>query len=554
MDIIYDYENFVNVVLESTSFDMSKVSKNWIDLYDAYIKICSKYGITPGWLSSGKASGHKGEFARFRFGDDSTFYKMVEELVCVYILQNDAKLFKDNKHLITIEEPQKSISGSYKSIKVTIPKNIIPTFISKRLEKDNGCIDNGDSMQFYITNQTKTSKSGSTGSVGKKMLEPDKIINVSGLFKKNDFVSDVYQGISKSSFSNDIKEALQKILDACIDFGKQNQESNFIDVIEKYSKGVKFEVNGISSDLFTEDDVHNISNDFGEILGPAILMNMLNDCTLKYPTANSKIYDYYITQGDPNEILSYYKISHKSGSGGYPSMLTYFLEIKEKYKDVKDSMDAKMVECFENVIYPMCTYSYVSSLYNVYNKICPEASKTSKFLDDYLFYLNKQKLTFQTTLESGVKGSGVENKNINNAILEKYNEDGEEFIERYKQFLDDIGYRFSMGSKDDAIFLIKEGNIGQRVGTIFVPIELAVKNALQEKYWGLINKLIKEVTSGKQCYSTINFIKSKQVYSIEFKIMNMEDGDYQMRTKGYLTKTSRGLNGFIGAGIISTKK
>lgn len=561
-DSIYSYKDFVNLVLESESndelnlnADFSKVNSKWKDLYFLYDTLCKSYSINPGWLTSGgkaqmRAQDHPLEFIRFRFGDKSTFGEITKSIIERYFLKS-----ADDINNVEISEPEmrKHITGStYESIEITIPINLIKDDVLNKLQSDNKKhykqSSDGNSILLYFTNQNKVSKTGGVTTIVKKMLEPDKILNISSKYNISTLTSNVINGLDNNiKCDNSVKDLLKGIIHNCQKFGNENQKNDIVDIINDFEKGVTFDIENIDCSIINDDDIKNISNDFGEILGPIILLSMLNGGVLKYPSANTSLYDYYISLGDDTDPLSYYKISHKSDKGGAPSLLTYFLEIQSKYNDVKDSLDSNMKECFENVIEPMCMYTYTSALYNIYEKICNDKNVMSFF--NYVFK-TKNVVDFNSARESS-SASAKENKHIAESILNKFNENKEEYLEKYENFIKDINYTFKKGTIEDAIYLIENGDNGQKVGTIFVPIELAVKREIQNKYWDIINKLIGDIATGKQCYATLKLQKSTNKMTLNFKLVHMKGGNYEMRTKGYLTKSSRGLNGNIGVGLIA---
>lgn len=264
-----------------------------------------------------RASKHTHEFMRGYFGDDedSAIDNIKQMLSAAGIdtlnLEFEYGMFRD-------------ASGKYNAAKITSKENINNSEYGFKLNK---------SGYLYIINTSLGSSK-----IRKKSLTPDNLgLTQSKYSNKEDIVKDVISGL-KAKGLEEYQGAIISICD-CITGGAKN-----LTLDEILNHTISYTTNASVIGDLTKEDFNNLANDFGEVLGPMMLMDKLKgDVVLSYPTgSNAKLFDYCIN----DEIW----ISAKAGKGAVPSSVDTMKAVQSLYE--KGNIEATGVEkdFLENIV------------------------------------------------------------------------------------------------------------------------------------------------------------------------------------------------------------
>lgn len=221
----------------------------------------------------------------------------------------------NDTNTITTYEDVGVASGEYNAVKVTATK---PIDIDTKLQGKKLIIsmDRGDYL--YIIN---TCRSGSR--ISKKTLTPDNLgITNREYYNTKDLIQSALGGL-KGVGLEDYRDVLGSM---CSIITKSGHNDMSLDEI--LDRDISYTIKNKDMSGITHSEFNNIANDFGEVLGPLMLMSQLSgDVELRYPKgSNAKLYDYIIN----GNIF----VSAKAGKrGGVPSAVDPMRSIQQLVED-----------------------------------------------------------------------------------------------------------------------------------------------------------------------------------------------------------------------------
>lgn len=250
-----------------------------------------------------RVSKHGHEYMRGYFGDteEEALYSAKEMLKKIGITNVDFEygMYRD-------------ASGQYNAIKITSDDDIIDREHKFILKKND---------YLYIVNTAV-----GNSKIRRKSLTPDKLgLTKESYTSKDEIVDAVISGLK----SNGLEEYVGAITALCDCIQGGAKDLSLDDIL---NNTISYTVDkSIIGDL-TKSDFNNIANDFGEVLGPMMLMDKLvGEVKLSYPTgSNAKLFDYLI-----NDNIW---VSAKAGKGAIPSSVDTMKAIQELYD--KGNIDA----------------------------------------------------------------------------------------------------------------------------------------------------------------------------------------------------------------------
>ena len=250
-----------------------------------------------------RASKHGHEYIRGYFGDDEdTAIESVKQMlkgigVNLDIINFEYGMFRD-------------ASGQYNAVKITSSEKI-------DIKDYSFCLDRNNYL-YVINTSVGNSK------IRRKVLTPDNLgLTKNSYNNKEDLIKDVEKGLINSK----LEDYAQAILSLCNCINSNENSHDLNDILDnKITYTASIDELG---DL-TKNDLNNIANDFGEILGPLMLMDKLQgEVVLSYPTdSNAKLYDYVI-----NEDIW---VSAKAGKGAVPSAVDTMKLVMSKIQDLTE--------------------------------------------------------------------------------------------------------------------------------------------------------------------------------------------------------------------------
>lgn len=264
-----------------------------------------------------RASKHGHEFMRGYFGDDEdSAIKNIKSML------NNAGI--DTSDMNFEYGMFRDASGKYNAAKITTKTNIDNSDYGFKLNK---------SGYLYIINTSLGSSK-----IRKKSLTPDNLgLTQSKYSNKEDIVKDVISGL-KAKGLEEYQGAIVSICD-CITGGAKDLT---LDEILNHTISYTTDVSVIGD--LTKEDFNNLANDFGEVLGPMMLMDKLKgDVVLSYPTgSNAKLFDYCIN----DEIW----ISAKAGKGAIPSSVDTMKAVQSLYEKGNIEATGAEKDFLENIV------------------------------------------------------------------------------------------------------------------------------------------------------------------------------------------------------------
>lgn len=428
---------------------------------------------------------HKHEYMRGYFGDD-------EESAL-----NSVKTMLDNAGITDVELEYgmyTDASGTYNAIKITTNTNINNSKFGFKLDKNN---------YLYIVNT-----SVGNSKIRKKTLTPDRLgLTKYNFSSKEEIIDKVKSGLLNSKLE-DYTEAILSLCD-CISGGAKD-----LTLDEILNNTISYTCDkSIIGDL-TKEDFSNIANDFGEVLGPIMLMDKLKgDVKLSYPTgSNAKLFDYII-----NDNIW---ISAKAGKGAIPSSVDTMKAIHDLYAkgNIEASGDEKeFLETIVPIIADDERKESGSAIRRQTWRLALYTETVNSSIKIALDILRKYGLQLS---EKGISESNIDNV-YNNGKLENL------LTEFYKS----ISYKPS--DKYSIDYLVNEYSvIDEKVkeGMILYPLKVAVTNYIDTKYSNYITTYASMVMNGYQMYFNHKIVGDK--VELSFCPEQMSKGSYRLKAQG----------------------
>lgn len=218
-------------------------------------------------------------------GGDESVLKSIDKIFTDKGLKYKVKIINKN-------EPG-ALSGTFKTYKITT----------------------SDGQEVNIINALKE---GST--VRAKSLTP---VNLKLVGKQYTSLQQLSNDI-ESNLSGTYKDAVSLLFNNVVKSAKSGNgkiDNNFNEVIKLDPEVIK------ALSKLTPQDINSISNDFGEVLGSAVLGKKFKSMDLIFPVGNEPIVDF---------IINGYKVSSKSGGGAAASLTKLIQDIDPKSKKTKE--------------------------------------------------------------------------------------------------------------------------------------------------------------------------------------------------------------------------
>ena len=260
----------------------------------------------------------------------------------------------------------------------------------------------------------------------------------------------------------------------------------------------------IPLELFKDvDDIslHNIQNDYGEVLGALMFFNILRRYGrgLRYPnSSNEKMIDFYFDD---------YKISSKAGGGGTPGGGTIINAINEAYKKGEISFNEEWeIDFYENLITPWINPEKLDKS-EIYNTIMTLAKLHLGPLDSGYTYL---------TSAMGAKDKSVLRGDVLKFIDNLALSDTKAFSDFMTKYIQKSTAKFTptvLEAYKKAYVQKIRANDGSRVGLIFYPIIVELVKILNKKYANMLTVYTQKVSDIKQLYLDVKVKKGEFKFS-----------------------------------------
>lgn len=263
-----------------------------------------------------RSSRHPREFMRGYFGDDEdSAIRNIKSMI------NNAGI--DTSDMTFEYGMFRDSSKTYNSVKITSKTDINNSDYGFKLNR---------SGYLYIINTSLGSK------IRKKSLTPDNLgLTKTKYSNKEDLIKDIISGL-KAKGLEEYQKAIISLCD-CITGGSKDLT---IDEILNHTISYTTSVSVIGD--LTKKDFDNLAVDFGEVLGPMMLMDKLKgDVILSYPTeSNAKLFDYCIN----DDIW----ISAKKGKGAIPSSVDTMKAVQSLYEKGNIEATGAEKDFLENIV------------------------------------------------------------------------------------------------------------------------------------------------------------------------------------------------------------
>ena len=434
-----------------------------------------------------RASKHSHEYIRGYFGDnEESALKSVESMligigVDIDNISMEYGIFKD-------------ASGKYNAFKITSKDAISIPDYSFELKKNN---------YLYVINT-----SVGNSKIRKKVLTSDNLgLTKYEFFSKDEIVDAVKKGLQNSKLE-EYTEAIISLCN-CIQGGEKNLELD-----EILNNTISYTCDkSIVGDL-TKEDFNNIANDFGEVLGPIMLMDKLKgDIKLSYPTgSNAKLFDYII-----NDSIW---ISAKAGHGAVPSSVDTMKAIQDLYQSNTINAEGDEKEFLENIVPIIADDEKKESGSAIRRQTWRLALYLEQINDNIKSALDILRNYGLNLTEKGISENDMDlvykEKNLEKLLMEFYKT---------------ISYKPSDKYSIDYIVNDYE-SIDKKVkeGIILYPIKVIITNYIDIKYREFITKYANMVMNGYQMYFNHN-IKGDTI-ELSFCPKHMKKEKYRLKAQG----------------------
>ena len=433
-----------------------------------------------------KASKHGHEYMRGYFGDDedSAIDSVKTMLSKIGITDVDLEygMYRD-------------ASGQYNAVKITSKDAIIDKENLFNLKK-------GDYL--YIVNTTV-----GNSKIRRKSLTPDKLGLTSDEYTSKE---QIVNAIKKGLKANNLEEYSGAILALC-DCIQGGAKDLALDEILNHT--ISYTVDkSVIGDL-TKTDFNNIANDFGEVLGPMMLMDKLaGDIELSYPTgSNAKLFDYIINDN--------VWISAKAGKGAVPSSVDTMKAVQELYSKGNIEAEGDEKDFLERIVPIIADDEKKESGSAIRRQSWRLALEVSDMGDNNtLMALDILRKYALEPNEKGIDESAVNELYKNNKL--------ESLLTEFYKALS-----YNPSSKYSIDVLTNEfESLDKKVkeGMILYPIKVAVTEYIDSKYREYITKYANMVMTGYQMY--FNHKINGDNVEISFCPKQMSKNNFRLRAQG----------------------
>lgn len=535
---------------------MKKESKGTLNkLEKAYAFVLNKHTdwsrtFSPKLLRKSKSK-HPYEYIRGYFGpnsDETEIMNNVKTLLTgIGVSLNDIELEYGKYGTI--------VSGTYYAIKITSKSEAIDIdeFAFNLPKKDEGSL--------YIINTVKGSSK-----IKQKSLTPNKL----GLCNKPHSNTDsIIQSVTNALEQLKLAEYKPVLINLCntiIDAGKHNLSLDDIFNTKVFDISYKVDITDKPEfNSLTAEDLNNISNDFGEVLGPIMLLSELqiqhpNDVVISYPeTENNQDFDYTINSLKTEGI----NIAAKANSGSSSSIISIMNKIDTFYNK-EDNKGNKAI----NDIKPNSKdWFFLTTIVSRLANISTSNKKGGSYVRANTWGLAKELMHIfkDSRLSKGINvllnafNCTIEDLEDKNKLYKKVesfletSEGHENFINILANYYSEIGYT---PSHKNAIELLKsksklndlKSSKSFKEGLIIYPIKVEISNLLNCEYGDCIKNYVSQLADGYQL--TLTMSKASNIVNMNFKMMLRKTANYNITPGGYVSDP---LNKNIGIKYVLSK-
>ena len=521
---VLNYNNFINlgkvdILTEARTVNKGDIEKFWIKVYKQYT---TKMKMITDFVNVSSRTGVPGEVLRANFGNNDG---VALDAINIFLVSNIVGLEKGSYE---IEElPVGYISSDYAAYKVIIKK---PT-----KNKTGQDYVPGDS--FIITNRYKISKkTGEAAIVGKKDLTPAKL-GMGNVSYTNwaSLIDPINKFMNNSQYPENYKNFM---IEAAKEISTNNKNYNkFTDFTEYATAPVHTITYPIKKSLFDGIDqlsMQNIRNDYGEVLGGFMLLNIIENPGdgVSYPPGEAEpLVDFYFDT---------YSISSKGGKkGGTPTGDTIVQRIFKMANDKKRvpgplSFDTIEEQDFYNNVIKVWVNPTKLARSDIYGRIM---SLCSVNINDhsnsaYWYLLEKAKLQPDNATQESVE------KFLNDLYADK-----DEFTKFLRTFWEKSTYEWNEAKLKENVDGFGEFIGNHKLGVVFYPLMVEATKILNQKYTKELTKYSQIVTDVKQLYLEVKAKNS----SFEFKTVPFSTANFVFEQKSSIPKP---FNSNMGIAIV----
>ena len=509
---VLNYNNFIHLgkidinednINEAKKITKGDVEKFWIKAYKQYT---TKMKMITDFVKVSNRTGDHGEVLRGNFGpNDGTAEAAIEKFLISNVVGLKKRSFK-------IEElPVGYLSSDYAAYKIIIQKAT-----DNKLRQSYGISD-----FFIITNRYKISKkTGEAAIVGKKDLTPAKL-GMGNTNYKNwaSLLSPVEKFLNDSHYPENYKNFM---LEAAKEISSNTKNAGkFEDFTEYANAPVHTITYPITKSLFDGIDqlsIQNIRNDYGEVLGGFMLLNILRNPGdgVSYPPGESEpLVDFYFDT---------YSISSKGGKkGGTPTGDTIIQRIYKMANDKKRvpgplSFETAGEQDFYNNVIDTWVNPMKLARSKIYGRIM---SLCSVNLNDhnksaYWYLLKEAELQPSNATQDAVE-----------EFLDNLYTDKAEFTKFLRTFWEKSTYEWNEAKLKTNVDGFEKFKGNHKLGVVFYPLMVELTHALNQKYTKELTKYSQIVTDVKQLYLDV---KTKNG-NFEFKTVPFSTADFVFEQK-----------------------
>jgi hypothetical protein len=504
---VLNYNNFIHLgkvnINEAKKIGKGDIEKFWIKAYKQYT---TKMKMITDFVKVSNRKGHTGEVLRANFGpNDGTAKDAIDK----FIVSNVVGL---KKRSFNIEElPIGYLSSDYAAYKI-----VIQNATDNKLRQAYGVSD-----FFIITNRYKISKkTGEAALVGKKDLTPAKL----GMGSTNytnwaSLISPVEQFMNNSRYPENYKNFM---IEAAKEISSNSKNAKkFKDFTEYANAPIHTITYPITKSLFDGIDqlsLQNIRNDYGEVLGGFMLLNIIQNPGdgVSYPPGEAEpMVDFYFDT---------YSISSKGGKkGGTPTGDTIIQRIYAMANDTSRvpgplSFDtAGEQDFYNNVINTWVNPTRLarSQIYGRIMSLC-SANLNDHSKSAYWYLLKEAELQPDNATQESVE------KFLNNLYTDK-----DAFTNFLRTFWEKSTYKWNEAKLQTNVDGFGEFIGNHKLGVVFYPLMVEITGELNKKYNKELTKYAQIVTDVKQMYLDV---KAKNGI-FEFKTVPFSTANFEFEQK-----------------------
>jgi hypothetical protein len=458
----------------------SKKQQLWIDLYKKTIP-------NPDFVDPKSF-----EILRANFGpNDGTAETNVKKILDAAGIHSNSYKIVEVPRRTSDEDAKKQISGDFSAYKIKFT-GLAHDIFDKDYVKDDFLI---------FTNRTKVSgKTGESSVIGKKDLTPDNIKLGGNSYPSPDPVLQaVKKYLNEKSWPDNYKKFILESSKFVVTDSKNNNKFNNFFAYIKVSTPVTYNVPLKLFEGIDDISMHNIANDYGEVLGALMFFNILRRYGkgLKYPeVSNEKMIDFFFDD---------YKISSKAGKGATPGGGAIIKKINDAYESGEISFNEEWeIDFYENLIKPWMEPEELDKS-EVYNTVMTLAK----------LHLNPIKSGYAYL----VSEMNAEDKDIKREDIIKFTDDliknDKKFDKFIVEFIELSKASFTKPTLDrykkEYIQKIAHGD-NSRIGLIFYPIIVELVKILNKKYANMLTVYTQKVSDIKQVYLEVKVKRGEFIF------------------------------------------